>query len=482
MVRRFFKDSALYGFATILSKGLTVLMVPIYTAFLSKTQLGLLDLLLGAMAVLSMIIGLDISNALAREYGESGDYESKRRYSSTALWFSVGIFGVAMALILPGAGSIAHAAFGDVAAAPAVTAAALCMACSGIYLVVAQQLRWMMQPGKFGIVSVWFTLVSLSTTLLLVSKYRMGEVGVLYGTMTGAAAGLLLALWFCRGEFALSFNSACLRQMLVFCIPIVPSSLAVVVSQYASRFVLEHDLGRDAVGVFGVATRLGGLAGLVMLGFGSALTPLIYAGHHDPGTPKQLARIFRIFVAVAALGLAGLTLFAPEILALLTRSDYSAAMPLLGWLAPAFLLSQMYIFAPGAWIRRRMWWVAAINFGTAAAAVGLNLLLVPRFGLTGAALATVLAAGLNFGFNMVVSQKFYPVPHHWRALGAVVIIGMAAMVAAAFLPREISLINLLWKSGLLAMVAMAIIGVGGVEWEWLRRGWDKCTGGPGRRG
>ena len=113
MVRRFFKDSALYGFATILSKGLTVLMVPIYTAFLSKTQLGLLDLLLGAMAVLSMIIGLDISNALAREYGESGDYESKRRYSSTALWFSVGIFGVALALILPGAGSIAHAAFGD---------------------------------------------------------------------------------------------------------------------------------------------------------------------------------------------------------------------------------------------------------------------------------------------------------------------------------------------------------------------------------
>lgn len=482
MVRRFFKDSVLYGFATILSKGLTVLMVPIYTAFLSKPQLGLLDLLLGVMAVLSMMIGLDISNALAREYGESRDQKRKRLYSSTALWFSVGIFAVALAFILPGAESIAHAAFGDSATAPAVTAAALCMAFSGIYLVVAQQLRWMMQPGKFGIVSVWFTVVSLSTTLLLVSKYRMGEVGVLYGTMTGAGAGFLLALWFCRGEFALSFDTICLRQMLAFCIPIVPSSLAVVVSQYASRFVLEHDLGRDAVGVFGVATRLGGLAGLVMLGFGSALTPLIYAGQHDPGTPKQLARIFRIFVAVAALGLAGLTLFAPEILALLTRSDYSAAMPLLGWLAPAFLLSQMYIFAPGAWIHRRMWWVAAINIGTAIAAVGLNILLVPRFGLTGAALSTILAAGLNFGFNMVVSQKFYPVPHHWRALGTVVIIGMAAMVAAAFLPREISLISLLWKSGLLATVAMAIIAVGGVEREWLRRGWEKCTGGLGRRG
>ena len=70
MVRKFFKDSAIYGLGIILSKGLTVLMLPIYTAYLSKTQVGVLDLLLGVMAVLSMLIGLDMSNALAREYGE----------------------------------------------------------------------------------------------------------------------------------------------------------------------------------------------------------------------------------------------------------------------------------------------------------------------------------------------------------------------------------------------------------------------------
>ena len=75
MVRKFFKDSAIYGLGIILSKGLTVLMLPIYTAYLSKTQVGVLDLLLGVMAVLSMLIGLDMSNALVREYGEPGKLE-----------------------------------------------------------------------------------------------------------------------------------------------------------------------------------------------------------------------------------------------------------------------------------------------------------------------------------------------------------------------------------------------------------------------
>ena len=459
-----------------MSKGLTVLMVPIYTAFLTKSQLGLLELLLGAMSLLSLLLGLDISNALAREYGEGGNQEHRRRFSSTALWFTVGIFGLALLVMWTVAEKIAHRAIGVESAAPTVIAAALCMTMNGIYLVVAQQLRWMMQPGKFGIVSVVFTLASLSMTLLLVGKFFMGAVGVLYGTMTGAVVGLLLALWFCRGEFSFSFDRACFRQMATFCIPIVPSSLAVIISQYASRFVLEHDLGREAVGVFGVATRLGGLAGLVMLGFGSALTPLIYARQHDPGTPRQLARIFQIFVAVSAFCLAALTLFAPEILALLTRSDYSSAIPLLGWLAPAFLLGQMYIFAPGAWIRRRMWSVAAINISSAVTAVGLNILMVPSLGLPGAAVATVLAAGLNFVLNMVVSQKLYPVPHQWKALGMVVLIGMSAMIAAAFLPRGISIINLLWKSLALATVAMAIIAVGGVERQWFLQGWTKCSG------
>ena len=484
MVGRFFKDSALYGLATILAKGLTVLLVPVYTACLAAGEIGLLDLLLGAVAVLSLLIGLDMSNGLAREYAETADPELRRRYSSTCLWFTAAVFGAALAVAWTVAGSVASAFLGGPEATGAIRAAAVCMTVNGVYVVAVQQLRWMMRPGRFGMVSVATTAVSLGATILFTGWWRLGTAGVLYGTAVGSGLGLALTMAAAGGEFAFRFDGQCLRRMLAFCIPIVPSSLAVIVNQYIARYVIEMDLGRDAVGVFGVATRLAGLAGLVMLGFGSALTPLVYARQDDPATPGHLARIFRLFTAMAATGLAGLAIFTPEILRLLTRSDYSAAGPLMAWLAPSFLLVQMYIFAPGAWIRRRMWWVAGTNVFTAAVAVGLNILLVPMAGLPGAAAATLLGGVLHFWLSMAVSQRLYPVPHRWGRLAAVCAVGAAGVAAGSLLPPLVSPLLFFVRCGVAGAAAAAVIAVDPVAREALRtmarrlRGVGKATSAP----
>jgi O-antigen/teichoic acid export membrane protein len=458
----------LYGVATVLAKGLTVLLVPVYTAYMSREEIGLLDLLLGAMAVLTLVVGLDMSNGLAREYADTRDVALRRRYSSTCLWFTAAAFGWAAVVCWLWAKPVAHLFLGSEAGVGAVRAAAVSMAVGGVYVVAVQQLRWMLRPGRFGLVSVATTALSLLVTVLLTGHFGMGAAGVLYGTAAGSALGIGFTLLAAGKEFGFRFDWHCLRRMLSFCVPIVPSSLAVIVNQYISRYVLEWEMGREAVGLFGVGTRLAGLAGLVMLGFGSALTPLVYARQDDPETPGHLARIFRIFMALASAGTAGLSLFAPEVVRLLTRSDYGAVVPLLVWLSPAFLLIQMYIFAPGAWIRRRMWWVAGTNVLIAALAFLLNWLLVPRFGLVGAAAATLLASLLHFVLSMLVSQKMYPVPHEWGRIGGVVLAGLAVSLLGVWLPAEISPALLLGKALLLGMLAWGLLWSGEMEREWFR--------------
>jgi O-antigen/teichoic acid export membrane protein len=143
-------------------------------------------------------------------------------------------------------------------------------------------------------------------------------------------------------------------------------------------------------------------------------------------------------------------------------------VPLLVWLSPAFLLIQMYIFAPGAWIRRRMWWVAGTNVLIAALAFLLNWLLVPRFGLVGAAAATLLASLLHFVLSMLVSQKMYPVPHEWGRIGGVVLAGLAVSLLGVWLPAEISPALLLGKALLLGMLAWGLLWSGEMEREWFR--------------
>ncbi len=468
LVQRFFRDSGIYGLAMILTKGLTILLVPVYTALLTKAEMGMLDLLLGWTAIGTLLVGFDISNALAREYGEAHDERLRKRFSSTALWFSVGMFGFAAVVGQVLAPFIARWTFGAEAAlalAP-VKVAFLSMAVSGVYLVVVQQLRWMLRPVCFGVVSITYTVVSLSGTIGFSGALGLGVSGVFWGMALGALVGGVLAHFYSKGEFGVMFDRRLLRKMLRFCLPLIPSSLAVVVSQYVARFFVEHHLGLGQVGVFGVSVRLAGLMGLVMLGFGSALTPLIYANQHDPETPAQLAQIFKIFVALASVGLGGFSLFIPEILAVLARGDYTESRWLLPWLAPAILLAQMYIFAPGPWIARRTSLVAGINVGSALLAVLLNALLVPVMGIVGAAVATLLSALANFAASMSVSQSLFAVPHRWGRLWMALLPGIAVMLAASLVPGEISAVTVGAKAlGLLglAVVVAWVSGFGVLE-------------------
>jgi O-antigen/teichoic acid export membrane protein len=199
--------------------------------------------------------------------------------------------------------------------------------------------------------------------------------------------------------------------------PLVPSSVGVMVGLYVDRIAIARLMTLGDVGLFGVGYRLSSLTSLLMVGFVSALTPLIYARHREPDTPAQLARIFRTFAALALAVCLALALFARDIVAVATTPDYVGAAAVVPLLAPALVLSSMYIFAPGPGIAKRTGIISTINIGVAVMNTLLNFLLIPILGILGAATATFLSNATGFSVNMVASQRLYPVPHDWRRLG-----------------------------------------------------------------
>ena len=352
MVGRFFKDSAIYALAIIAARGLSLFMVPYYVRVLDDKEIGTLDLLLAWGALAAVVTGLEIAIGMARDYAEQKDDESRRAVVSTALWFSVAVYGVFFIVAAVLAPRLAVALLGNAGHAPAVIASAASVAGGGIFLIVAQQLRYLMKPGLFALTSLTNAVVALSATVFFVSWFRLGVTGVFLGTLTGLAVGGMLAWHFTRGLLGFQFSKSRCAHLLRFSLPLVPSSIAVVVNVHLSRLAIDHFLSRDAVGVYGIAARIGSIITLVMAGFSGAMTPLVFARHAEKETPGDLAKIFRIFAIAALAGTAGFVLFAPE--ALLpagdsrlrgsTAGDYNSG--------PGTLLSQMYIFAPGAWIQK----------------------------------------------------------------------------------------------------------------------------------
>ena len=436
VLKQFLKDSAVYGAASILVRSISLVLVPFYTRVLVPEDYGVVDLLAIATSFIAVTVALEIAQAVARFFPDADDETQRIGYASTSLWFSVTAYTLFLVVSMVLADPLSARLLGTEDRVAIFRVAMAVTWLTGVFYLVQSQLRFSLRPRPYAVASLVFSLTSLATTVLFVLGLHQGVIGVFYGQLVGGVIGLAVALRYSRDVYRLAFDRAKLGEMLRFSLPLIPSSIGVIVGLYIDRIAINELMTLGDVGLFGVGYRLSSLTALLMVGFASALTPLVYAHYREPGTPRELARIFRTFTALALTVCLGLALFARDILTFVTTPEYVPGAVVVPLLAPALLLSSMYIFAPGLGILKQTATISAINIGAAVLNTVLNFALVPVLGIAGAATATFLSSATAFGANMVASQRLYPVPHDWRRLGLAVLgavvlflVGRGAQVA-----------------------------------------------------
>lgn len=416
MLKAFLRDSVIYAIPSIVSRGLAVILIPLYTRVLSPADYGSFDLLSAFAVLVNLTVALEISQGVARFYSGEQDTERRVAYASSAFWFTIFCYTVFLGVVLIFSSALSLLVMGQDGMEPAFQVGVIYIFINGIFYLIQNQFRWELRSTHYAIVSM---IVSISTAVLaviLTYVWTWGLVGLLFGMAGGALLGTLYGLWYLRNSFRFQFHWTRLKEMLVFSAPLIPSGISVFVSQYIDRLMINHYLSLDDVGLFGIGFRVASIVGLVIVGFQGALTPLIYARYRDPATPTQLARIFRIFVSFALLLFLMVSVFSKEIMTVLTVPVYYDAADIVVFLVPAILLSNMYIFAPGTAIEKKTHIILWINVGGAFLNVILNVAMIPIFGIEGASVAKLLSYGVVFGAYMWFSQKLYHVPHDWKAI------------------------------------------------------------------
>jgi O-antigen/teichoic acid export membrane protein len=445
LLGRLLRDSAIYGLSSVLARGISLLLLPFYTRVLTPSDYGLVDLATVFASLVNLTVALEVSQGLARHVPEARSERDKTSYASTALWFTVAAY-TAFALVafaLPG--PFARLVFDSERHAAILRLAVVQVWANGIFYLVHGQLRWELRPVQHTVVNIVFTVVAIAATVALVLAYQMGAAGVIIGQTIGYLAGTALALVYARARFRIVFDWDRCREMLRYSVPLVPSSIAVFVAGYIDRIAIKELLTLHDVGIYGVSYRLSVPMLLVLSGFQSAMTPLIITHYREADAPRAVARMFSSFLILALTAWAGLALFGREVLAVFTTPNYYAANMLIPLLAPALILSGMYIFAPGLAIAKHTKTMGAIGIANAVVNTALNFSLIPILGIAGAALATCISAAMAFGAFMILSQRRYPVPHDWTA------IGLAVAVTAA-----VVIINAMWLDGYALSIALAL--------------------------
>jgi O-antigen/teichoic acid export membrane protein len=173
-----------------------------------------------------------------------------------------------------------------------------------------------------------------------------------------------------------------------------------------------------------------------MIAFRTAWPAFAYSIEDDREARRTYAFVLTYLLVVtswASLALGGL---APWAVALLTDPRYQRAdraVALLAFAGAAYAGYTVLAIGSGRARRTQLNWVVTA-FG-AAANVGLNFWLIPRYGMVGAAISTLCAYVVLFVAMTLYSQHVYPVPYQWRRIATAV----AAAVALTVLARGLGL-------------------------------------------
>lgn len=455
MIKSFLKDGAIYMIPSLLARGVSLFLIPLYTRVLTPADYGAFDLFTLFAAIANMVVALEVNQAIARFYPTAKDELHKRKYASTALWFTMATYGIFSLILLMASSTLSPLIMGREDLDSVFRIGTLHIFLGGINYLMQNQFKWELRSKHFAAQSIILLLITSGGSIYLTYFLKMGVMGVILGQIVGFLGSITFGLYMLRRTYMLSFEKSLLKEMLVYSAPLVPSGIAVFFTNYLDRIMINGYLSIEEVGLYGIAFRLAGLTSLLLIGIRSALMPLIFKNYEKEQTKRDIEILFRYFSVSSLLFFATLSLFSKEILQFFTTEAYHESYCYVPILILGILFSQSYIFMPGATIAKRTKYFLYINLSAAALNIGLNLILIPSFGLYGVAIATMTSHFLTFVLHYTVSQRYYRVLHNMYSLGFLMIstvVSVSTFIYSSWEPGLLLKISLIFSIGVLAVL------------------------------
>ena len=268
---------------------------------------------------------------------------------------------------------------------------------SALVLTAAGRLREASLIGAIGSIA----LLALLAVLLL--ALQLGVWGAILASSLASITGAILTLLWFRSHFraALIVRPALWTSALRFGAKLHPGVIAQWANYSLDRFLINVFLGPSAVGVYAVAASLGERLWMLPGAVGSSL--LSRTGGNAPDDAHLTARACRSTLWLMAGACLALGLAAPLVIPALFGASFAAAAKPLRILLPGILLlSAGKTVAPYLLNHNRPWAGTWISLVSVSGTVILNLLLIPRFGIVGSALASTAAYAANGVLHCVV--------------------------------------------------------------------------------
>ena len=424
-LKELLRHSAIYGLGSIVARVVAVLLLPLYTRYLSPSDYGLIETLVALSAVLTALVAQAMKSAFFRFYFDSAEPSRRLLVVRTAFWY---VLAASTALLVTGvalAQPISWLLFDTRTHDGLVMAAFVGLWAAMNYEQMTSLFRVEQRSSAYVAATLTNVVLTIAATVVLVVVFDKGPLGVLVGNLTGTLLVYFALLAYNRGALGLQFDRSLYRAMNRFGLPLVPSAVALWLTNFSDRFFLVKLADAHEVGLYSIGVRIASAVVLLLTAFRMAWPAFAYSIDDDREARRTYSFVLTYVVYVCCWLALALGLLAPWILELITTEPFYPAQNVVAPLAFGVAAFGAYVvvqIGTGRARQTRSNWV--VTGAAAVVNVALNLALIPAYGRMGAAVAMVSAYTLLFLGMAWRAHRVFPVPYQWRRVAT---LGLAAV-------------------------------------------------------
>ena len=415
----------IYGAGRAMQKFLTALMLPLFTAFMTKSDYGVLGMVVTVTTFLDVFVTLGFDVAFTRFYFDDKDPRHRSKIITHVFFVDFFYPGILLGVLIAFMPQISSLIMGGPGYTLYFDIGVATLFFTNLSDLPFTLMRLEHRPWTFTSFTLARVLVQVPMAVVFLAVFHLGPKGYLLANLITAILLNLAATPFYVPKLRFLWDSRLMKQMLAFAIPAMFTAISFFFLKLSDRFFLLHYQGKAEVGLYTVANSLAQPLYIVGMAFRMAWPQWHYARLNEPEKHKRLvARSSTYFMAFNAILLALVGLYLPLVIHLLLDEDFWSIGPTTFVLTLSVALYNLYfIFWVGANVAKKNRLIPVITLLASAVNVGLNFMLVPVYGMYAAAWTTVIGFGILAVLVFFISNRWYPVPYEWRRL---ILLGVAA--------------------------------------------------------
>ena len=431
---RLLQDSTLYLIGNLAGRALGFLAIPFYSRFLSPTEYGIIELVELGTTTVAIAFGLQgVGAALSRLYHDQGGSRADEQAVVSTGLIGTGVLSTAVT----GLFLLLSAPLGRAVLQSGAWTGLLQAAFVGMFLAnmveVALIYERIRERARFFLAYSLVTLgLNLALNVLFIGVLHLGVWGFVGSKLCITSVSCAYLLSRVAGDVGWHWRSALVPQFVRFGAPLIVSSLAFFAIHFSDRFFLAGAVSLADLGRYALAYRFAMLLSVVVGdSFNKSWGVSCYRHAGEAGWEEQFARVTAFLTFATVLVGLGIAVAAPEALRVMVPASYEPPLLVLPILVLGYVFREMGdFFNYLLLIKRRSVRVGQVAAGCAVLNAVLNAALIPGYGITGAAVATLLTW---VGYALVcwrVARREAALPIRPSAYARILLLGAGVFAAS----------------------------------------------------